>query len=376
MQIVEISIVNFRNLRKVELQPFERINILLGRNGQGKSNLLEAIFLLSAGRSFRALRDQELINWEEQFCSVRTRTTSLDTSLTLEAIIARSGTSRADKSFRINGTRIHKLADFLGKLPLVHFSREDLEIISGAPRLRRRFLDLTLCRLFPLYLDALQRYQKVILERNSWLRMGMEKHDRHLEETWKEQMLKYGILIMQKRNQMLHALGPLFSSFYNTLGEAEKAEVVYQSSFPVLSWEEKPLAEAFMLALEKNRALEIERGVSLCGPHRDDLFFILDGRYLRVFGSQGQWKCAALALRLAEGKLIEDHIAANPPMLLDDCFSEIDEHRQIALWNLLPSSGQIFISTTFLPEWMSLPGKERIYRIEEGKVTPYVSAPE
>ncbi len=271
----------------------------------------------------------------------------------------------------LSGAPVKKLSHFIGTIKVVIFSRHDLDIITGPPEVRRRFLDHLLSSLGTRYLLSLQRYLAIVKERNTWLRSSWEKKPSPLDDVLNEQLARQGSMILRDRTAVLEELAGLATRFYSGITAQKGAITVrYEPSFPFPGGAHP--FEYFIKSLEKKKELEKMRKVTMLGPHRDDMSLFLNGKPLRFFGSQGQQRCAALALRLAERELIRNRISRTPLLILDDSFSELDRAHKESLWKTLLLEGQSFISSNFIPVDVFRKEEGTIFRVTDGKVDHHV----
>jgi DNA replication and repair protein RecF len=331
------------------------LNVLVGPNAQGKTNLLEAIYLLATTKSMRGSRDQELVRWDAERTTVagharRTRRNDIS----LEITIGRS----EPKSMRINGARQPRVMDFVGQFNAVVFSTQDVEVVRGEPALRRRFLDLEISQVSPSYCHALAYYRRTIEQRNLLLRALREGRGGGLAdslEAWDEQLLNHGSRIVERRAHFLRDLEEHARPIHAQLTDnAEYLGLAYRGSFPLPERQTADtIREAFAEALAAARGEELRRGVSTVGPHRDDLVFLINGHEARIYGSQGQQRTAALSVKLAEIHLIRDQVGEPPVCLLDDVMSELDDMRRAHLFDVTLRTCQTVLTCTHtrsLPE--------------------------
>jgi DNA replication and repair protein RecF len=349
MFLEKLTLQNYRNYTALETTFSSGSNILVGPNAQGKTNLLEAVYLLATTKSLRGARDQELIAWEKESASAvgevhRTRRSEV----ALEVQISRD----EKKLLRVNGVRQTRVMDFVGQLNAVAFSAADIEVVRGEPKLRRRFLDLEISQISPSYCHSLAYYRKVLEQRNQLLKQSRERSRAgHLEESlaaWDEQLVSYGARIVERRFQFLNRLQEFARPIHTLLTEeAEYLGLSYKPSVPVAG--EPALEEirmAFTEALRAARPEELRRGVSVVGPHRDELHFLINGYDARIYGSQGQQRTVALSAKLAEVELIRDLMEEAPVCLLDDVMSELDERRRRHLFEVTFGTCQTLLTCT------------------------------
>ncbi|MGM0420035.1 MAG: DNA replication/repair protein RecF [Bacillota bacterium] len=347
MFIERIYLKNFRNLRSVLLDFNPDLNIIVGGNGQGKTNLLEAIYYLSTGRSHRTSTDKELINFDNE---------DTDHKLIIQAKIKRADEVNQklslqiegrDKFFKVNDLEIEKMSNFIGRLNVVLFSPEDLQLVKGSPGNRRNFLDTEVSQVNPYYYHQLKKYEKVLKQRNNLLkeiRYNPNK-DRSILEVYTSQLIEIGSNIMKKRQEVVEKLKLLARLHQRRLTDnKENLKLKYEPSFSLL--EGKKINDLFKQEVENNLNQEIERGYTLVGPHRDDLLLEINNYDIRKYGSQGQQRTAALALKLAELEFMKSESGEYPVLLLDDVFSELDSIRRKQLIDFIGNKIQTFITTT------------------------------
>ncbi len=385
MWIRHLSLTNFRNYRKQELDLARGVALLLGDNAQGKSNLLEAAFLLATTRSERAQTEGELIRWDalaepQPVARVAGQLERRAGPLELEVIIVGrpakgAGRVQASKRLRVNGVA-RRQADVVGQLTAVLFSTDDLELIGGPPAGRRRYLDVTLCQLDPAYLRSSQRYTKVVTQRNALLRRIQEGGARPDELTfWDEQLAGDGAALMAERTGAVESLARHACEAHRALsGGVEELAVAYQPRLEGwqgarVSTEREALVDALLEALEAGRRRDIGAGMTLTGPHRDDLALTLNGVPAASFASRGQQRTAALALRLAEARFMAERKGDLPVVLLDDVLSELDEGRRRAVLESLGEWDQLLITSADGDRFgKGLPAAAAVYHVVAGSI--------
>jgi DNA replication and repair protein RecF len=362
MYIKKLQLVNFRNYDEEIIFFDENVNIITGKNGQGKTNLIEGINVLSMGKSFRTLTDAEMVGFGKDFFRVRGDFIKKGENLSAEMRF-----SGKEKSFFIDGAEKKKNADLLENVYTVVFSSEDLRIVREDPDKRRRFMDRELFQLKPLYYIELSRYQKTLKNRN--LLLKEENPDEDLLSVYDHYLAEHGARIMKERGAFTERLNEVSCSIEDRLtGGKEKLEVFYE---PDIERENTTEAqkERIKTVLKQNREREISRHSTVFGPHRDDLRITANGTDLRHFGSAGQQRTAALSLKLAELKLIKEETGEDAILLLDDVLSELDEERQSYLIHSFEKN-QLFITAAEMNDGMrtSLP-RGNVYEVEGGRAT-------
>lgn len=351
----------FRNYQETCLDFGEGLNFLVGNNAQGKTNLLEAIFYLCHLSSPRTNEDSELILFGQEEAYVRGIVQRQIGDFELGVRIPTKGRKKVE----IDGLPQAKLADFLGTLNCVYFSPDDLKLVKGGPAERRRFMDLEISQVNPYYRHALSRYNKVLQQRNNLLKEG--KPDSKLLAVFSEQLIESGSVVMERRLTMLSRLNLLAKLLQRKLTELkENLSLEYSPSFTIT----QDLKEDFVKALESSSVEEKQRGYTLVGPHRDDFSMIIDGRDVRIFGSQGQQRTVVLALKLAELEFLRGEAGEYPVLLLDDVFSEIDDVRRKKLFEIISQNKvQTFISTANPRDLENIIGEQRkVFEICSGRV--------
>ena len=339
MYIKEISLKDFRNYESLDVQFHNKVNIFLGQNAQGKTNLLESIYITSMGKSFRTGKDREMVRFGSEFFRVKATAVKED-DLVVEIAVTKDG----KKGVKIDGVKAKKMADLLENVYIVIFSPEDLRIVKDEPEKRRKFIDRELCQIKPSYYNNLNQYKKVLSQRNAYLK-EYEINDSILD-IWDMQLAEYGSKIIEFRTEFIKKLNVISSKIHKDItNRKEELEVIYEPNIEYC----KNLSEVFYKELKLNRANDIRRRTTVKGPHKDDLKLLSNGIDIRNFGSQGQQRTAALSLKLSEIKLIEEETGESPILLLDDVLSELDKERQNYLINSL-SDIQVFITTTELSE--------------------------
>jgi len=332
IRLDSISIRDFRNLERVDLQlPAEGVAII-GDNGHGKTNLLEAIYYLQIMRSIRDARDQDLTRFDATGFHIAAKVHEPDEH---EISVGFERSSKR-KKVMLDGVQPRRLSDALGSFPSVMFSPRDLELVSGAPSERRRYLDLVLALTDRKYLHALQHYRANLARRNAALRNATRRGASDAEvSVWEPALAEHGSRLIETRARWVARSAPEFARLSEEIGENGEAQIRYVSPFA----ESEARYDVLLAAFEEKRALDMRRGLTHVGPHRDDMELTLDGRDLRLFGSAGQQRTAAIALRMLEAATLRDHAGAEPVLLLDDPFAELDIRRAARILQMLEKRG-------------------------------------
>ena len=334
MYIKNIKLQNFRNYIKQEITLEKGINLFYGNNAQGKTNVIESIFLCSIGKSFRAKKDKELINFEKNNLFLEINYEKKDRTGKIKYLIQND-----NKEIFVNDIKLKKLSELLGNINIVLFSPEDINIIKDGPDKRRRFLNILISQLRPNYVYVYNLYQKTLEQKNTYLKkITIDRKDDDLLNIYDEKLAEYAEVINKYRNEFINKLKEKIENIHkNVTEEKETLKIKYISD----CYEK----EKYLLALKSNREKDIERGFTSCGVHRDDIYFFINGKKVDVFGSQGQQRTTILTLKLAELEVIKDEIGESPVLLLDYFMSELDNNRKMNFLKNIKNT-QIIITCT------------------------------
>ncbi len=374
MVITRLSLTNYRNYSRLTIDLPPGPILLCGDNAHGKTNLLEAISFLSTTRSVHARSDQQLINWLVlqqdilPFARVEAIVSSESDTFELAITVVREG-DNLRKAISLNGVK-KRAMDVIGKLTTVMFLPEDIDLVIGAPSVRRRYLDSTLCQINPTYCQALSRYNKILTRRNALLK-ELFKRNSNPDQLffWDEQLAHDGATIVLERHHTLAALDTIARQHHRELSEGQEGlRLYYMPSFdlyqrpnpnpqkPIMTEELVPYSvvipspeevrQTFLAYLQQAHQEEIRRGITMVGPHRDDFLFLVDGIDMNLYGSRGQQRTVALSAKLAEVVLMRRQTGDMPVLLLDDVMSELDIHRRKQILKLVDQAGQALLTTT------------------------------
>lgn len=340
MIVKQIELNNFRNYKSLSLPLTEDITILYGDNAQGKTNILEGIYLCSTTKSHKGSKDREMIKIGEEEAHIRMHIKKAELPHKIDMHLKKT----KPKGVAINGIPIRKSSELFGMINVIFFSPEDLSMIKNGPAERRRFMDLELCQLNQWYLGCLTNYNKILIQRNNLLKQaGYKRELLETMELWDCQLIQYGQQIISGRKQFLEELNQLVGEIHDRLsGGKEILKVSYEPSVTKEQYEEK-----LRLSLER----DLYQKATGVGPHRDDIVFYIGKENVKVYGSQGQQRTAALSLKLAEIELVKRKIGENPVLLLDDVLSELDRKRQHHLLNSMEGI-QTVVTCTGLEEFV------------------------
>jgi DNA replication and repair protein RecF len=343
LRIEGLYLKDFRNYSTLDLKLDKNITILVGDNAQGKTNILESIFLLSTGRSHRTTRYQELLRWNSPSFIIKAKFTRQGIEHTIEYRFIEESKK---KVFYFNGLE-NKWKDVMGQIATVFFSPEDLLLVKGMPVLRRRFLDIEISQVNPAYFNYLHQYGRILFQRNNTLRLIREgKQSEDLLDIWDTQLVDFGEKIIIKRIEAVKKLSLLARLMHRKITDGkEELNLQYNSSSEYIK-NSALTKEILAQDLKKNRRQDIVRANTSVGPHRDDLSFSVNGNDLRIFGSQGQQRTGILALKLAELEYMKSEVGEYPILLLDDVLSELDGERRKYLVDTIKDRVQTFITTT------------------------------
>lgn len=358
MYVKELQVRDFRNWSDEIVALSDGLNIFEGRNAQGKTNLLEAVYLTCVGKSMRTPRDRELIRWEKDRAYVRTEVVKRGGGEKVEVVLDKS----VGKCVSVNGLPLTRLGELMGVVLAVLFSPEEIKIVKESPSERRRFADIALSQLSKGYFYRLNRYNRTLAQRNKLLKSGSP--DRNVLDVWDMQLVEAGSGIVKSRRGFLDRLTPIAERVHAFLTDGkEKLSLSYEGAKGDTLDEIK---ENFASMLAKSREHDLRTGFTHVGPHKDDIAISADGVDMRTFGSQGQQRTAALSLQLSLPELMSDFTGEKPVLLLDDVMSELDEVRRLRLVEFI-APYQTIVTCTDLQELASAKNVAR-YRIEHGSL--------
>lgn len=386
MQITHLSLTNYRNYSRLELDLPEEPIILQGDNAQGKTNFLESIHVLATTRSPRSSADRELVNWlafeeVQPYGRITAKVKRSSNVSQVELLLApKEGEGGISRRFRVNGAP-KRAIDVIGLITVVLFSPLDVDLVGGAPSGRRRYLDIMNSQADPLYLRSLQKYNRVLAQRNSLLRLIRDGSARASQlDYWDAELVEHGSYIAERRADAVAALNVSVKTVHPLLtDDREFLRVDLQASIcgggetpPEQAGEPRPRDEwknLYVRRLHEMRSREVAQGLSLVGPHRDDLRFSIDGADTTTYGSRGQQRTAALSVKLGEAEFIQRRTGEQPILLLDDVTSELDAKRRRQVIHSIQPGQQVLITCTdlevFEPEFLA---KSRIYRVKRGQI--------
>ena len=358
MIVKKLELENFRNYKSLELELDPKKNILYGNNAQGKTNILEAIYICSTTKSHRSNKDVELIKFDEKEAHIKIFLDKKGKEYRIDVHLRKNKT----KGIAVNGIPIKRASELFGIFNVIFFAPEDLNIIKNGPSERRRFMDLELCQLDKIYVSNLINYNKVLNQRNRLLKDI--SFNPKLEETldvWDEQLVLYGKEIIKKREDFIKQISKIIKPIHEDLtNKEENIKIDYHKNTEIKNFEKN---------LKKNRSNDLKYKSTSVGPHRDDILFFNKDINIRTYGSQGQKRTIALSLKLAEIELVKKVINDTPVLLLDDVLSELDSDRQNHLLERL-NDIQTIVTCTGLDEFVENSFNiDKIFKVENAKVT-------
>ena len=361
MYLKKLELKNYRNYSHIDLNFSKDTILILGDNGQGKTNLLESIYYISTGRSHRTYSQNELINWDSDYSILRALVGSEEEDIGSDNLIELE--LRDDNNIKIKVDRVYcrKKSEFVSILPSVIFSPDDLRIVKANPSNRRNFLDSILDKIYDDFYSLRLKYQKILTQRNSLIKsIGSTANVKNNPtlETWNDNIIKHGIKIIEKRILLMEELRKKFIEYMNYFFPSTLVSIFY-----IFSWDRenlsvgnltenmqeelvKGLEREFRLQLEKNLSKDLSYKTTTIGPHRDDFVILFGGKDIRAFGSQGQQRAASISLKLGELAALKEKLKRDPILLLDDVLSELDLERKKILIKIINNKFQTFITTT------------------------------
>ncbi|SDY89603.1 DNA replication and repair protein RecF [Proteiniborus ethanoligenes] len=365
MYVDNIRLINFRNYLNLNIELNKKLNIFVGNNAQGKTNLLESIYICANGKSYRTSKDRELINLQKSKGYIGLSLAKERFSKLIELKFERD----VKKRIKVNKVEYNRVSELIGILNVVIFSPEDLRLVKEGPMERRAFLDGEISQIKPKYKYNLARYNKILMQRNNFLKNRLNSNFYNLLDVWDTQLSQVGSSIIIERVNFINKLAIISKDIHNKLtGGIEELDLKYLPSFDIDKLEIEEIQLKLKDMLQKNIEKDIQKGNTEYGPHRDDLDILINGISARTFGSQGQQRTAALSLKLAEVELIKNEIGEYPVLLLDDVFSELDLNRRKYLISTFKDIQTIITSTDDI-DLTELKGiDKKVFYIRQGEV--------
>jgi len=347
MKLTNLQLQNFRNYESVQLEFTDGVHVFIGENAQGKTNLMESIYALAMTKSHRTTNDKELIGWNKEFATIKGTVEKTATKTNLELQFSKKG-----KIAKVNYLEQKRLSSYLGNLNVILFAPENLTLVKGSPQNRRKFVDMELGQMSSLYLYDLVEYNRVLKQRNTYLKqlaIKKKQPDEYLD-VLSEMLSELASKIVFHRLDFMKQLEALAIPIHDQLSLGrEKFSVSYQATIPLEDGlTPSQMKEIYINQFKKNQTREADQATTLIGPHRDDLIFYLNEIPVQTYGSQGQQRSTVLSLKLAEIELMKLSTGEYPLLLLDDVLSELDDDRQTHLIKAIENKVQTFITTTSL----------------------------
>lgn len=367
MRIERLKLVNFRNYNELEVTLEPRINIFIGDNGQGKTNILESIYLLSLTKSNRAAIEDNLIKFNEEIAKVTGIIRRGNLIKKQEVYI-----TKLKKQLFINDKEIRRNRDYISNFCVIAFTPNDLEIVKGSPNIRRNMLNIDISQLQNQYIVYLNEYNQIVKMRNEYLKkMNLNGNsDKRYLEVINEQMIKKATKIYEYRFKFFDMVNKILPNIFKKITGLSNLTLHYNNNIHVEKYDEEEIREKIKDKLKRNFKVELMQGMTLIGPHRDDFSFNLDGIDMKIYSSQGQQRMAIIALKIAEIYLFKEEIGEYPVLLLDDIFSEIDTKKRNKIIRFLDLDIQSIITTTDVRDISdNFLENAQIYIVKNDKVT-------
>ncbi|PNV61613.1 DNA replication/repair protein RecF [Clostridium sp. chh4-2] len=357
MIIESVELKNYRNYDELHMDFSQGTNILYGDNAQGKTNVLEAIYMACTTKSHRGSKDKDIIQFERDESHIKLNIRKNDVPYRIDMHLKKNKA----KGVAVNGIPIRKASELFGIVNVVFFSPEDLNLIKNGPSERRRFIDLELCQLNKLYVHALVQYNHIVIQRNKLLKeLAFKPEYEETLDIWDMQLVQYGKEVINYRREFIDRLNDIIKEIHLQLsGDKENLDIRYDPNVT---------PDQFEQALKRSRFQDIKQKTTLTGPHRDDISFYVNEIDIRKFGSQGQQRTAALSLKLAEIELVKRMVHDYPILLLDDVLSELDGNRQNHLLSVI-NHIQTMITCTGLEDFINNRFKiDKIFKVINGTI--------
>lgn len=365
MFIKKLMLLNYRNYKNVNIDFSRNVNVFMGDNAQGKTNILESIYYCGLAKSHRTSKDRELIHWDEDgaYISLSIGKERLDKRIDIN--ILKDG----KKAIRVNSIKINKIGELFGTFNVVMFSPEDLKIIKESPGIRRRFIDMELCQINNRYYYNLVQYNKVLNERNTLLKSRKITDD--ILDIYDEQLIKFGEYIVNERLKYIEKLNYYGAEIHKDITlNKENIEYIYTSSIKEFNNNiDNEFKEKFRSYLIKNRKRDKEKGITTVGPHRDDFIVLINNIDTKSYGSQGQQRTAVLTMKFSSLKIIKEITGEYPVLLLDDVLSELDFNRKKYILSTINNIQTIITCTGISDICEYLDNESKIFKVQEGNIS-------
>lgn len=357
MYIESLALKDFRNYEKLDMNFSKNINILYGDNAQGKTNILEAIYISATTKSHRNSKDKDIIRFGKDDSHIRLNLKKREVGHRIDMHLRRNQT----KGVAIDGIPIRRSTELFGLINIIIFSPEDLSIVKNGPGERRRFMDMEICQLSRIYYSNLLRFNKILDQRNNLLKqINFNPKNADTLDVWDEQFIDAGKAIIKERTNFIEMINGIIKEIHGSLtSDKEKIEIKYEPNVEI---------DRFEKVLKEKRQIDLKNSITMTGPQRDDFGVFINGSDVRVYGSQGQQRTAALSLKLAEIEMVKKIINDNPILLLDDVMSELDSKRRDALLSRISDIQTIITCTGYDDFIRQRINVDKIYKISDGAI--------
>lgn len=367
MYLSKIELSHYRNYKKEKIKLSDKINIFIGDNAQGKTNILESIYILALTKSHRVGFENNIIEDGYLSCKINGNLKYNKSLKQLKLII-----NRDSKKVFIDNKEVKKIASYISNMNVIMFCPNDLDIVKGSPQIRRNLLNIEISQLYPLYVNYLNEYNKILKNRNEYLKQmninGMA--DNRYLDILNEKLIERGCDIYLYRKKYIDYINSKIRDIYKNIIGIDGLEIVYETNIDIDNYNIDNIREKFKKKLNSNIKREIMHGMTLYGPHRDDFSFILENQDLKFYGSQGQQRLAIISFKLAEVSLFNEEKGTSPILLLDDIFSELDIKKRNRLIKYIPDDIQTIITTTDLKNIQKrIVNSSKIFIVKSGTIT-------
>ncbi len=366
MYLSKLEVNHFRNYKKEKLSLCNNINIFIGDNAQGKTNILESIYILALTKSHRLGFENNIIQNGFSCCKIKGILRDNDELKELEIQV-----SEEKKSVFINQKEIKKIASYISNMNVIMFCPNDLDIIKGSPQVRRNLLNIQISQLYPLYVNYLNEYNKILKNRNEYLKqMSLNGFtDTRYLDIINEKLVDRGTKIYLMRKKYLDFINSKIGLIYENIMNINHLQILYENNLDLKNYQEEEIKKCFYYKLKSNLKREISQGMTLYGPHRDDFSFYIKDENMKFFSSQGQQRIAIISFKLAEVEIFNQEKNSSPILLLDDIFSELDIEKRNKLMKYIPNDVQTIITTTDLKNIQKKMMKQaKVFIVEQGKI--------
>lgn len=370
MYLSKIEVKHFRNYKNEKIKLNSHMNIFIGNNAQGKTNILESVYVLALTKSHRYGVENNLIHKDFESCIIKGTIKDNKRIKDLEIRL-----DKQKKKFMVDKKEIYKVSEYISNMKIIMFCPDDLDIIKGSPQIRRNLINIQLSQLFVSYVQYLNEYNKILKSRNEYLKIMATNHytDHRYLEILDEKLCDRAIKIYKYREKYLNFINQKIGNIFEKITSISGLHIIYENNIDLINYEEDEIRMKFHNKLSSNMKREILQGTTLYGPHRDDFCFYINQNNMRLYGSQGQQRMAIVAFKLAEIELFKEMLGTSPILLLDDIFSELDISTRKKLIQFIPDDIQTIITTTDLKNIQKkIVEKAKIFIVDSGNITEKV----